>query len=87
VRPTHQLRHTGAVPRLALPIEREGERIVGYRRSISAKENPRLVVLTVFTHSNPKPFCLALLDVFTRGQMERGYARGRNFAATGPAAG
>ena len=61
--------------------------MAGYRRSISANENPRMNVQTVYAHPNPKSFCHALLDRFTRGQMERGYARGKNFAATGPAAG
>jgi hypothetical protein len=73
VRPAHLLGDTGAIPPLALPIEREGEGVLGYRRSTSAKENPQLDVLTVNAHSNPKSFCRALLDGFTRGMMERGY--------------
>ena len=53
MRPAHQLRHTGAIPPLALPLNREGEGIVGYRRSISAKENWCMNVLTVGAHPNP----------------------------------
>ena len=61
--------------------------MAGYRRSVSANRNPHTNVLTVYAHSNPKPFCHALLEVFARRQMERGYARGKNSAETNPAGG